>query len=105
MLQHRLPNHKMLCLTVFHLYFVILYNTMGMSHLKAYIKVGHWQVQEESKMSLKKKSICSLPYQQHITLISCPLQCSCILHISIGLGPALKWIQQTECETEISIQG
>jgi len=40
--------------------------------------------------------ICSLPYQQHITLISCPLQCYYILpNISIGLGPALKWKQQT----------
>jgi hypothetical protein len=73
MLQHRLPNHKMLCLTVFHLYFVILYNTMGMSHLKAYIKVGHWQVQEESKMSLKKKKkylLAALPTTHNTNKLS-----------------------------------
>jgi len=68
-----------------------------MSHLKAYIKAGHWQVQEKSKMPFTFKrgggGICSLPYQQHITLISCPLQWYYILpNISIGLGPALKWI-------------
>jgi len=41
-----------------------------MSHLQAYIKVGHWQVQEESKMSfmiLKKIGyfLTALPTTHH----------------------------------------